>query len=266
MKVFPWLLAAAAFAHGADSFFFIQLTDPQFGMYEENRGFAQETANLEFAVATVNRLKPAFVVITGDLVNRPGDPAQVSEYLRIMGLVNERIAVYHLAGNHDIGGGAAEWRRHFGLDYYTFRAHGMAGFVLNSTLIGKPGDPQEAWLAAELEKARGEGITRLMVFTHHPFFLQDPAEKDQYFNVAQPARGRYLELFQRYGVSHVFAGHYHRNAVARDGGLEMVTTGPIGKPLGAGSRSGLRIVTVSDSGISHRWYDLGELPNQVELK
>jgi hypothetical protein len=34
-------------------------------------------------------------------------------------------------------------------------------------------------------------------------------------------------------VSHVFAGHYHRNALARDGDLEMATTGPVGKPLGA---------------------------------
>ena len=59
--------------HAAPPFFFIQLTDPQLGMFTDNKDFVQETANFEFAVAAVNRLKPAFVVITGDLVNKPGD-------------------------------------------------------------------------------------------------------------------------------------------------------------------------------------------------
>ncbi len=52
-------------------FFFIQLTDPQFGMFTGNGGVEQETANFEFAVATANRLKPAFVVVTGDSSTRP---------------------------------------------------------------------------------------------------------------------------------------------------------------------------------------------------
>ena len=61
---------------------FIQMSDPQFGMYTKNADFAQETANFEFAIATANRLKPAFVVITGDLINKAGDAAQAAEYKR----------------------------------------------------------------------------------------------------------------------------------------------------------------------------------------
>jgi hypothetical protein len=60
----------------------------------------------------------------------------------------------------------------------------------------------------------------------------------------------------------VFGGHYHQNAMARDGDIEMVTTGPIGMPL-RGAKSGLRIVTLSEGGIAHRYYDLGELPARV---
>ncbi|HEY3132736.1 MAG TPA: hypothetical protein VGL91_25015 [Acidobacteriota bacterium] len=33
------------------------------------------------------------------------------------------------------------------------------------------------------------------------------------FNIPLERRKVYLELFARYGVSHVFAGHYHRNAL-----------------------------------------------------
>src|SRR5215210_600272 len=72
---------------GAEAFFFIQLSDPQFGMFTDNKDFAQETANFEFAVATINRLKPAFVVITGDLINKPGNVPQLVEFLRIAGKV-----------------------------------------------------------------------------------------------------------------------------------------------------------------------------------
>ena len=75
----------------------------------------------------------------------------------------------------------------------------------------------------------------------------------------------YLELFRQYGVKFLFSGHYHRNAVARDGELEAVTTGPVGMPLG-GDKSGLRIVIVRDGSIQHRYYHFGELPNQVDLR
>ena len=49
---------------------FIVMSDPQFGMFTQNRNFEHETANFEFAIATANRLKPAFVVVDGDLVNK----------------------------------------------------------------------------------------------------------------------------------------------------------------------------------------------------
>jgi hypothetical protein len=64
-------------------FYFVMLADTQLGMYENNRGFVRETANYEFAVATVNRLKPGFVIVLGDLVNKEGDADQIREFQRI---------------------------------------------------------------------------------------------------------------------------------------------------------------------------------------
>ena len=75
-----WILFALAFAATLAAQTFIQMSDPQFGMYADNKGFEHETANFEFAVATANRLKPAFVVMTGDLVNAPGDEAQIAAF------------------------------------------------------------------------------------------------------------------------------------------------------------------------------------------
>ena len=263
-------LIGAGLAYAAEAFSFIQMSDPQFGMYTENKSFEHETANFEFAIAAANRLHPKFVVVTGDLINQPGNAAQAAEYRRIAAKLDAGIRLYSIPGNHDVGNQPspetlAAYRERFGPDYYTFRYGDFAGFVLDSSLIAAPAGAkeeaakQEAWLAAELEKARREGARRLVVFQHHPWFLADPEEADQYFNIPRETRARYLELFRKYGVSHVFAGHYHRNAQAAAGGLEMITTGPVGKPLG-GARSGMRIVKVSDAGIDQEYYDFGDLP------
>ena len=66
-------------------------------------------------------------------------------------------------------------------------------------------------------------------------------------------------------MKQLFSGHYHRNAEAKDGALQNITTGAVGKPLG-GSKSGFRVVIVRDDAIEHRFYELGELPAQIELQ
>jgi hypothetical protein len=48
---------------------FIQMSDPQFGMFTKNA--EHKAVNLEFAIASANQLKPVFVVITGHLINDP---------------------------------------------------------------------------------------------------------------------------------------------------------------------------------------------------
>ena len=270
-----WLLLPVGLP-AVEPFFFIQLADPQFGMFTNNKDFAQETANLEFAVATINRLRPAFVVVSGDLVNKAGDPAQIREYQRVIGQVAAGIPVYSLPGNHDIGNvptpaDIATYTNHFGPDHYTFRRGEFVGIVLNSMLIHSPqrapdlAAAQERWLQTELQRARTGGARHTVIFMHHPWFLKAADEADEYFNIPAERRTRYLAWFRDAGVKYLFSGHYHRNAVVRDGGLEAITTGPVGMPLAEG-QSGLRIVIVRDDGITHRYYHFGELPSRVNLE
>ncbi len=49
-----------------------------------------------------------------------------------------------------------------------------------------------------------------------------------------------------------------------DDGLEMVTTGPVGKPLGD-DPSGLRVVKVFSDRIEHRYYGLDDVPPSITL-
>jgi 3',5'-cyclic AMP phosphodiesterase CpdA len=262
-------------ARAAEPFFFIQLSDPQFGMFTSNKDFVQETANFEFAVATINRLRPAFVVITGDLVNKPGDAGQIAEFQRIVKKVDPATHVYNVVGNHDIENvptpdTIAAFTNQFGNDHYTFRREGFVGIVLNSIVIHSPQQTtnqlaeQESWLRAELARARDGKAQHIIIFQHHPWFLKAADEPDQYFNIPRERRSRYLALFRDSGVKYLFSGHYHRNAVARDGDLEAVTTGPVGMPQG-GDKSGLRVAIVRDGGIEHRYYHFGEIPNRIDL-
>ncbi len=249
---------------------FIEFADPQFGMYAENKSFAQETANYEFAIAAADRLKPAFVIVLGDLVHRAGDPVQIREVQRISRRLDRSIPLYYVAGNHDVGNeptpeSLTAYRRNFGRDYYSFRAGPVYGIVLNSTLIHNPGKAmhdylaQDTWLKKELESARTAEAKKVILFLHHPLFMKNSQEPDQYENIPLQRRLPLLELFHKYGIRNIFSGHTHKNVLAKDGDLEMVATGPVGRPLGQDG-SGIRVASVTDDGVTHRYYDFGALP------
>src|SRR6185503_57503 len=168
------IVFAAMFAGGLSAQTFIQMSDPQFGMYTKDKEFDHETANFEFAVATANRLKPAFVVITGDLVNKAGDEPQIAEFHRIAKKFDPSIKLYVMPGNHDVGNeptpeSLAKYRERFGPDYFAFRSGDIAGIVLNSSLYKAPGKvldeaaKMEAWFKAELEKAKQSGARHILV-------------------------------------------------------------------------------------------------------
>ena len=188
-------------AQASPPFFFLQLSDPQFGMYTKDQDFAQETVNFEMAIATANRLKPAFVVVTGDLVNKAGDAAQIAEYKRIAAKLDKAIPLYNVAGNHDVENeptpeSVAAYRKAFGPDHYTFRSGSLAGVVLNSSLIHSPGkaadlaDAQRTWLLAELAQLKVSGARHLVIFQHHPWFLKIGGRAQRVFQYSARAADR----------------------------------------------------------------------------
>ena len=58
------LLTTAA----ARPFFFVQITDPQLG-FKEKDSMEQGVKLLTETVEAINRIHPAFVVVTGDMIN-----------------------------------------------------------------------------------------------------------------------------------------------------------------------------------------------------
>jgi 3',5'-cyclic AMP phosphodiesterase CpdA len=247
-------------------FSFIQMSDPQFGMYPVHEGVFQETPLFEKAIAHANRLKPAFVVNTGDLVDVPGDEEQLTRALRTASKLDKSIPSYTVPGNHDIADAPTaqtlDWyRRRIGKDWYSFDFGGWHFIGLNSCIIAhgenvaQEAEKQWEWLRHDLEGAVAADDPRIVVFMHHPLFLNDPDEADHYFNVPRGIRQDYLNLFREYGIRAVLAGHLHQNNLATDSSLDVVATGPVGMPLGNG-RSGFRIVTVHANRLEHDYFDI----------
>jgi len=252
-------------------FFFIQMSDLQFGMFPFNGDVFRETQLSEKAEAHINRLQPAFVVNTGDLINNPGDEKQLAQALRTTGKINKSIPLYTIPGNHDIGDAPTKqilswYRKQVGRDWYSFD-YGRWHFVgLNSCIITdgqnaqQDAEKQWDWLNHDLGQCVSSPNSHIIVFMHHPLFLNDPEEADDYFNISRQSRRVYLDLFHKYGIKTVFAGHLHQNNLAADSGLDVVTTGPVGMPLGSGI-SGFRIVKVYDDHVVHRYFGLDDVIN-----
>jgi 3',5'-cyclic AMP phosphodiesterase CpdA len=125
---------------------------------------------------------------------------------------------------------------------------------------------QDEWLRKELDAAKTSGTKQIVIFQHHPYFLQEASEPDRYENIPLERRKPLLDLFRNYGVRYIFAGHYHQNGYARDGQIEMIVTAPVGKALGKDG-SGIRLAMLRDNAIEHHYYDFGFLPDKLdELK
>lgn len=226
-------------------------------------GVEWDAARYRAAVAAANRRRPDFVVMGGDMIHDPASEEQVETVLRITR--DLELSMYWVPGNHDV---APDWavptahaldkyREAFGPDYYAFDRGDDRFIVLNTVVLDRPElvptelEDQMDFLHREFGALSGTG-RRAVVFGHHPFFLRAPDEADSYWNIALPRRQEVLTLLHGAGVRHVFAGHYHRNGMARDGDLDIVVSGPVGYPLGD-DPSGFRVVRVAPAGIDHEY-------------
>ncbi|MDB4584228.1 metallophosphoesterase [Draconibacterium sp.] len=252
-----------------DPWFFIQLTDPQFGMFENNAGFKKETILYEKAVAGINRLQPDFVVITGDFVHDQNSNTQINEFKRITAKINPEIPVYYVPGNHDIGQtpdkeSLQKYKKNYGRDRFSFSHKGSNIIGFNTSFIKagqkKPEQKQFKWLNKKL-KNQGE-VAHTILFCHYPLFNKTIDEPETYSNLGIEYRETYLSFFEKHSVDAVFTGHYHNNALNSYGDIKLVTTSSAGKPLGD-APSGMRIIKIYTDKIEHEYYGFDELPHSI---
>jgi 3',5'-cyclic AMP phosphodiesterase CpdA len=258
------------------SFFFVQLSDPQIGFYPDS--IKQEIASYEKAVFEINRLKPDFVVITGDLVNVSNNKNQLTEFHRITSMINQDIPVYYTPGNHDVGNKPTKtdidfYKLIYGYDRFSFKYKGsrFIGFDSNIIVAKTPKlvEKQYHWLEKQLKHA--SGAKHIILFCHTPFFLHNFNAPEKYYSKTEPidmslaTRGKYFSLFSKYHVDAIYAGHWHRNARGKYKNIAMVTTSSVAVPLGKDPK-GFRIVAVTDTSIYDHYYGLDSIPAYINLK
>jgi len=225
---------------------FVQLTDIQMGMISKDKNCDEEERLFKLTIDKVNKLKPAFVVITGDFVNNRTDTNQIKAFKQLTTLISRRIPVYLIPGNHDVGQMPGKesldfYFKHYTSDKFEFEYKGLQFIGINSSLINSGTEEEKEQLNWLKEKLNG--IKNRIIFSHHPFFIADINEKDNYSNIPLQKRLDYMLLFKDHGVKKIFAGHYHNNSIAQYDGIEMITTTAVGKQLGK-AESGFRIVKV----------------------
>lgn len=267
-------LLAVFVSHGiaADSapFFFLQLSDPQFGFIDNNKSISAETEAMNKAVTAINQLKPPFVVITGDFVNNSKSKEQIAAYKSMIAQIDSSVKVYMIPGNHDIGkvsrASIDNYKKNYGETHFSFRYGDCAFIGIDSNIIKEEDKEREEvqfkWLEQELQKTKDARFK--FVFTHCSVFLKRMDEPVNYSNFSLPMREKYVHLFQKYGVNAIFAGHLHNNAYGKVGNMEMITIGPIGKVLGTGYQ-GMNLVKVYPDRFISEFIALNQFPKEVVM-
>ena len=202
--------AATAGAHGADDFYFVQLSDSHWGfngpaINPDARG------TLPKAVAAVNALpqQPDFVMFTGDLTHTTDSPVErrkrLAEFRDIVSQLKVP-TVRFMPGEHDasLDNGKA-FIEFFGPTHYTFDHKGIHFIVLDnvSDPAARIGDEQLAWLGADLQKQPKDA--RIVLLTHRPLFDLAPQ-----WDWATRDGAKAIEMLMPFQNVTVFYGHIHQ--------------------------------------------------------
>ena len=257
-------------------FTFVQATDPQMGW--------GQCGNMDYlwgtTISKINNINPAFVIVTGDLINTATSSTQTATYKSYAVGINPLIPIYTLPGNHDISEPSNSTKYAWWLSNLAYPTAGLTNpwysFTYNDSIFicldsgvfrsdwGSKQAAEIAWLTQTLADANSTGYTHKFVFMHISLCLSSVNEAYQGssgFNLPVAIRGQLLSLFHQYKVTAVFQGHYHLNAYVNDNGLEIITTSSCTCGLGTPPTTpGIQIIKVYSDHIEHEYRTLDSLP------
>lgn len=259
------LLAPAGTASAAETesqgVQFVQICDTQLGFGE--KGYEQDVESFRQAVRQVNAIKPAFVVICGDLVHTP-EPQAFADFKEVMARLE--VPCHCAPGNHDLGHpptavSLATYREAIGKDYYSFKHQGLTFVVVDTEFWKAPVEGETAahdrWFEETLRQAKADS-SPVIVAGHHPLFLKTADEKEEYFNIPPEKRAEILRLLKECGVVAVLSGHTHRLVENEYEGIPFLSGEATSKNFDK-RPFGFRVWEVGASGkVSHRFVALEE--------
>jgi len=171
-------------------------------------GAPEDISVLADAVADMNRLRPDFAIMVGDMINgytwlEEKRRGEVAEFKGVIGKLS--CPFYPVSGNHDVLGGERsplptyeqQYRKEIGPLYYSFD-YRNSHFVVLYSEDGGPGsisDEQIAWLDKDLGTNTLENV---FVFLHRPVWVENPERWDKVH-----------EILKQHSVRAVIGGHLH---------------------------------------------------------
>ena len=210
-----FFLVTTVSAGALDSFSFIVFSDNQ-GNYTMLQDLSDR----------INREKDiAFCINNGDSVPFASE-AKYKKFIALSSKITPKI--YNVVGNHDVyPSGYGLYNKYFGPSYRSFDYDNAHFILLDNARANSFNAKQFAWLKMDLASNSKEHI---FVFMHKPVF--DPSEiYPDHIMSSRKVIEELLELFKKYRVDYVFAGHIHGYAkTVRDGTVYLVTAGA-GAPL-----------------------------------
>ncbi|MBT3569608.1 MAG: hypothetical protein HN494_12235 [Opitutae bacterium] len=203
-------------------FSFAQMCDKQLGM----GGYEHDVKTFGLAVDQINKMKPDFVVICGDLVSKANDQSW-ADFNRIK--AGFKIPCHCAAGNHDVGNkptaeSLQRYPEKIGKDYYTFEHKGFTFVIANTQLWKVPlkgeSEKHDMWFKEILAEAKKKDSP--VVVVHYPLFVKTPGEKESYYNIPTAKRMELLKLCEENGVVGFLAGHTQKLVVNDYKGMQLV--------------------------------------------
>ena len=248
-----------------EAFSFVQMCDTQLGM----GGYEHDVMTFKLAVKQINAMKPDFVVICGDLVQKSDDKSFAD-----FNAIREGFALpcYCAAGNHDVENAPTvetlqRYREKIGKDYYTVEHKGYTIAVANTQLWKAPvegeSERHDVWFKETLESAKAKG-SPVMVVVHYPLFTKTPDEEENYYNLPLPKRAEILTLCEENGVVAFLAGHTHKLIENEYKGIKLVNGETTSKNFDK-RPMGFRLWDVGgETGLRHRFVALEGMPEEAK--
>jgi hypothetical protein len=181
-------------------FTFVQAADPQMTFCPNS------PSNWQVTTSKVNAVNPAFLIVTGDLLNNPGSQPEADMYFAAAAGLKPGITRYDLAGNHDVHDAPTPssyaWYQSRFVDpcdpcappWYSFTYGNNLFIALESCILknatGYPGkDVNEIdWLTTTLSGAGG--YDNVLVFMHHPLCVSSVSEPNAWNNMPLARRSQ----------------------------------------------------------------------------
>ncbi len=260
MKISIFFIILCLFSCNEKKVSFVQMCDTQlgFGGYEDDRN------RFEQAVEKINSLKPDFVLICGDLVDRANEKS-FNDFLEIKNKLN--VPCLLAPGNHDVGNNPNTkslefYREKIGADYFVKEFENYALVIANSQLwkkeVENESEKHNDWFFETINDLNSKN-KNIFVVMHFPFFIENVKEEENYYNFPKAKRFEILEFLSENETKAVFSGHAHKTFFNEYKNIKLASTETTSKNFDK-RPFGFRLWTFDskNDSLSNKFYGLEE--------